>query len=56
MEIFLLSFLVMTLSVAGLALGVLVRKRPIGVGCGKLGGPEDRDTACQACDGAGRSP
>jgi hypothetical protein len=54
--LFLLSFLVFTASVAALALGVMVRKRPIRAGCGKFRGPEDRDGACDACDGAEQSP
>lgn len=55
MEIFLLSFLVMTVSVAGLALGVIMRKRPISASCGKYSGPEVRNAACEVCSGAGRS-
>lgn len=55
METFLLSFLVMTVSVAGLALGVIVRKRPVSASCGKYSGPEVQDAACEVCSGAGRS-
>ncbi len=55
MELFLLSFLVITVSVAGLALGVIVRKRPISGGCGKYAGSEVKDAACEVCTGAGKS-
>ncbi|MCP4315266.1 MAG: hypothetical protein GY789_04355 [Hyphomicrobiales bacterium] len=55
MELFLLSFLVMALSVGGLALGVIVRKRPIGVGCGPFSGPGTQDTGCKVCTDAARS-
>lgn len=55
MELFLLSFLVITVSVAGLALGVIVRKRPTRAGCGTYDGPAVRDGACEVCAGAVRS-
>ncbi len=54
MELFLLSFLVITVSVAGLALGVIVRKRPISAGCGKFAGPKVQDAACEVCADAGK--
>ncbi len=55
MEIFLLSFLVIAMSVAGLALGVIARKRPIRAGCGTYNGPEVRAAKCEVCAGAGSS-
>ena len=56
MALFLLSFLVITLSVAALALGVIVRKRPIRAGCGQFRGPKERDAPCEVCGAAGRLP
>jgi hypothetical protein len=55
MELFLLSFLVITVSVAGLALGVIVRKRPIRAGCGQYSGSDVKHGGCEVCAGAGRS-
>ncbi len=55
MELFLLSFLVITVSVGGLALGVIARKRPISAGCGQYSGEEAQDNACAVCAGAAKS-
>ena len=55
MTLFLLSFLVITVSVAALALGVIARKRPISAGCGKYSGPDAEHADCEACAGAGGS-
>ena len=52
MQLFLLSFLIITVSVAGLALGIIVRKRPVKPGCGKYGGAATDEAACDLCASA----
>ena len=47
MEVFLLSFVVILLSVGGMALGVLLGRAPLRRGCAGRGTPRD---ACGSCE------
>lgn len=49
MEIFLLSFLIVSLAVLGLAVGVIAGRQPIRAGCGGLGGAEGVVRECEIC-------
>ena len=49
MALFLLSFLVITVSVTGLALGVLMGRRPISAGCGRYGPTDAGSGGCDVC-------
>lgn len=55
MALFLLSFLVFMAAAAGLALGVIMKRRPISAGCGRLSGHHARPNGCEACAGNDRS-
>ncbi len=46
MEIFILSFLIVSLAALGLALGVIAGRPPIRAGCG---GAADPDSGCGIC-------
>lgn len=52
MEIFLITFIVMTLAVTGMALGVLVGRRGIKGSCGGLNTLKGLESACSACSGS----
>jgi hypothetical protein len=47
MEIFLMSFVIMGLAILGMAVGVLLGRRPIAGSCGGLG---QLGLACGSCD------
>ena len=52
MEIFLITFTVMTLAVLGMALGVLLGRRGIKGSCGGLNTLKGLESACSACSGS----
>lgn len=49
MAIFLISFVVITLAVLGMAVGVLCGRRVLQGRCGGLTSIEGLDTACESC-------
>lgn len=49
MEIFVITFVVMVLASLGMALGAVVRKRPIIAGCAGAAGLVDADAECEIC-------
>ena len=49
MKIFLLSFLVVSLAVLGMAIGALAGRRPLKGGCGDADCAEGAEVGCGAC-------
>jgi hypothetical protein len=51
MATFVISFLVLTMIVAGMAVGVLFGRKPIRGTCGGLNNNAEGQTSCQLCGG-----
>lgn len=49
MGIYIASFIIVTLALAGMAVGVLMRGRPIKGSCGGLGAALGEDASCPYC-------
>lgn len=51
MQLLAASFLIFTLSALGMAIGLVLRGRPIRSGCARLNGTDSARAGCGACRG-----
>jgi hypothetical protein len=51
MQLLAISFLIFTVSALGMAVGLILRGRPIRSGCASLNGSEGGSAGCQVCRG-----